>query len=648
MTIENQNAEQDLEQLLPELNEQMENRLNKLKTLQEAGEDPFEEVTYDVSHHTADIANDFETLEGKEVSVAGRIMSKRGMGKVSFCDLHDRQGKVQIFTKVDVLGEEAYAKWQNLDIGDVVGIKGEVMRTNRGEISLRNLGFTLLAKSLRPLPEKFHGLRDTDTRYRRRYLDLIMNQDVKSTFEQRSLIIKTIRNYLDSEAFMEVETPILNVIPGGAAARPFVTHHNTLDIDLYMRIAPELYLKRLIVGGLERVYEIGRNFRNEGMSVKHNPEFTMLEVYQAYTDYKGMMILAEQIISRCAMALHGSYKTTWNGVELDLTPPFQRLTMTEAVAQYSGVDFAAIEDLEAARRVAAEHNIEVRPEWGKGDILNMFFEKYVEEKLVQPTFIYDYPIEISPLTKRKPGHPDLTERFELFVCGNEFGNAYSELNDPVDQRGRFADQLARREAGDDEANRMDEDYCQALEYGMPPTGGLGIGIDRLTMMLTDSPSIRDVLLFPTMKPIAGSSAANESVAAVAEETIEPEKIDFSKVRVEPLFTDPVDFDTFSKSDVRVVKVLNCEEVPKSKKLLKFTLDDGSDKDRIILSGIKQYYTAEELIGKTLLAITNLPPREMMGVPSEGMILSAVYEDDGAEGLQLIMLSPEIPAGAKIY
>ncbi|MGI6545204.1 MAG: lysine--tRNA ligase [Fastidiosipilaceae bacterium] len=498
----NQQPDSETDAFSPqELHEQIENRLSKLVDLQNRGEDPFETVTYDVTHHAATIVDDFEQLDGQTVFVAGRLLSKRGMGKVSFCDLHDRSGKIQIFTKVDLLGEERYKQWQNLDIGDIVGIKGEVMRTRKGEVSLRNIEYELLAKSLRPLPEKFHGLRDTDTRYRQRYLDLIVNHDVRKTFESRSLIIRTIRNYLDSLNFVEVETPILNVIPGGAAARPFTTHHNALNIELFLRIAPELYLKRLIVGGMERVYEIGRTFRNEGLDIKHNPEFTLLEVYQAYTDYRGMMDLTEQIIAHCALALHGRHEVTWNGVELDLTPPFRRMTMNEAVTEYSGVNFAELSDLPAAEAVAREHDIELRPEWSTGDILNAFFEKYVEDELIQPTFIYDYPVEISPLTKRKPGAPHLTERFELFICGDEFANAYSELNDPVDQRKRFADQLARREAGDDEANRMDEDFCQALEYGMPPTGGMGMGLDRLTMLLTDSTSIRDVLLFPTMRPL---------------------------------------------------------------------------------------------------------------------------------------------------
>lgn len=486
---------------LVNVNEQMQIRMDKLKALQEQGKDPFEQVRYDVTHSCREIHEKFEVLEGQRVRVAGRLMSKRGMGKVSFCDLRDRHAAIQIFTKIDALGEEAYAAWQKLDLGDWVGVEGEVMRTQKGEISLRNMEYVLLAKGLRPLPEKFHGLQDMDTRYRRRYLDLVCNPQVRENFEKRSVIIRTIRNYLDSQEFLEVETPILNVIPGGAAARPFITHHNAMDIELYLRIAPELYLKRLIVGGLERVYEIGRQFRNEGMDTKHNPEFTLLELYQAYTDYKGMMEITEQLISRCAEAACGKTTVVWGDKEINLKPPFRRLTMCEAVLQYAGVDFDQISDFEAAKKVAEERGLEVEPGMGKGDIFNLFFETYVEDQLIQPTFIYDYPVEISPLTKKKPGSPELTERFELFINGAEFANAYSELNDPIDQRERFANQLKKRELGDEEANRMDEDFCMALEYGMPPTGGMGMGIDRLTMLLTDSSSIRDVLLFPTMKNI---------------------------------------------------------------------------------------------------------------------------------------------------
>ncbi len=498
----NQSEKQGQEQQAPELNmnEQMQIRLKKLEDLQAQGKDPFEELHYELSHHAAEISENFEALEGQNVKLAGRLMSKRGMGKVSFCDLADKSGSIQLFTKIDNLGEEAYASWQNLDIGDWVGIEGEVMRTQRGEISVRTSAYTLLAKTLRPLPEKYHGLKDTDTRYRQRYLDLIMNPDVKGAFTKRSLIIRTIRNYLDSLGFLEVETPILNVIPGGATARPFITHHNALDIDLFLRIAPELYLKRLIVGGMERVYEIGRQFRNEGLSVRHNPEFTLLELYQAYTDYKGMMEITENIIAVCSDAVNKSRKVSWQGVELNLEPPFRRLSMRDAVLEYAGIDFYEVKSDEEAFALAKEHKIELQPGWHKGDVFNAFFEEYCEDKLVQPTFIYDYPIEVSPLTKKNPGMDEITERFELFICGKEFANAYSELNNPVDQRERFAMQMAKREAGDDEANTLDEDFCVSLEYGMPPTGGMGMGIDRMVMLLTDAASIRDVLLFPTMKP----------------------------------------------------------------------------------------------------------------------------------------------------
>lgn len=492
----------DFAEELAAQNEQIEMRVRKLQTLSAQGQDPFEQVTYEVTHSCQEVVEQFETLEGQTVRLAGRLMSKRGMGKVSFCDLRDRRGHLQIFTKIDELGEAAYQEWQKLDLGDWVGVEGTVMRTQRGEISLRNQRYTLLSKCLRPLPEKFHGLQDTDTRYRRRYLDLVMNPQVREAFEKRSLILRTLRNTLDGMDFLEVETPILNTIPGGAAARPFVTHHNAMDLDLYLRIAPELYLKRLIVGGMDRVYEIGRQFRNEGMDTKHNPEFTLLELYQAYTDYKGMMAITEQLISACALAACQTTTVQWKGHEIDLKPPFRRMTMREAVMQYSGVDFDTVPDLEAARALAKAHHLEVEPSMGKGDIFNLFFEHYVEEQLIQPTFIYDYPIEISPLTKKKPGHPHLTERFELFICGSEFANAYSELNDPIDQRERFAAQLRKRELGDEEANRLDEDFCMALEYGMPPTGGMGLGVDRLAMLLTGTDSIRDVLLFPTMKPLS--------------------------------------------------------------------------------------------------------------------------------------------------
>lgn len=638
----------EVNNIAAEANEQIRFRLEKLAELRERGTDPYHETECEVTHHSQEILDHFEELEEKTVMVAGRVMSKRGMGKVSFVDLHDRDGKIQIFTKIDVLGEDAYAEWQKLDIGDLVWVKGEVFRTKRGEISIRNNEYVLLAKSLRPLPEKFHGLQDTDTRYRKRYLDLIVNPDVRDTFKKRSSIIGTIRKVLEERDFIEVETPLLNLIAGGASARPFITHHNTLDLDLYLRISPELYLKRLIVGGFERVFEIGRNFRNEGMSVKHNPEFTMIELYQAYTDYHGMMDLSEVLISEACKAVNdGSTKIEFQGTEIDLTPPFERLTMNDAIKRYTGVDFAAIESVDEAIAVAKEKGLEIDGNPGKGDIMNVFFEEFCEDKLIQPTFIYDYPIEISPLTKKKPDNPSLTERFEIFIYGSEFGNAYSELNDPADQRERFHDQLKRRNEGDDEANLPDEDFVEALEYGMPPTGGLGIGIDRLVMLLTDNASIRDVLLFPTMKPLGGKEEAD--VVAVAEPEIESvEAIDFSKVKVEPLFEDMIDFETFSKADFRAVKVLNCEAVPKSKKLLKFTLDDGSDKERVILSGIKDYYDPEALIGKTLMAICNLPPRKMMGIDSEGMIISAIHEEDGEEKLNLLVLSPRIPAGAKMY
>lgn len=630
-------------------NDQIQIRLNKLQSLQAQGQDPFEQVRFETTHSCQDIHEQFDQLEGKTVRLAGRLMSKRGMGKVSFCDLRDRRGSIQLFTKIDALGEIAYKEWQKLDLGDWVGVEGEVMRTQKGEISLRNKQYVLLAKSLRPLPEKFHGLQDTDTRYRRRYLDLIVNPQVRDTFEKRSLIIRTLRRCLDERDFLEVETPILNTIPGGAAARPFITHHNAMNLELYLRIAPELYLKRLIVGGMERVYEIGRQFRNEGMDTKHNPEFTLLELYQAYTDYKGMMEITEHLISSCAEAVCGSTTVTWNGQELNLKPPFRRMTMREAVLEYAGVDFDQVPDLESALALARERNLECTENMGRGDIFNLFFETYCEHQLIQPTFICDYPVEISPLTKKKPGHPHLTERFELFICGAEFANAYSELNDPLDQRERFEAQLRKREQGDEEANRLDEDFCLALEYGMPPTGGMGMGIDRLTMLLTQAENIRDVLLFPTMKPLGESAqkmqTSNPSVPATP---IIEEQIDFSRVQIEPLFAEHVDFETFSQLDFRAVKVKDCVAVPKSKKLLQFTLEDGTGTDRIILSGIHAYYEPEELIGKTLIAITNLPPRAMMGVQSCGMLLSAVHQEEREERLQLLMVDNRIPAGAKLY
>lgn len=658
---QNRNKQQNQHQLKQnpaaakiDVQEQVLNRLNKLEELEQVGQNPFWVTAAEQTEHSREIIDNYAVFEGKEVSVAGRIMAKRGMGKVSFVDLHDRQGNIQIFTKFDALTDEDYQAWQNLDLGDLVSVKGEVFTTQKGEISIRNQGYQLLAKCLRPLPEKFHGLTDTDTRYRKRYLDLIVNPEIKEVFEKRSKIITTLRHELEKLDFIEVETPLLNLIAGGAAARPFVTHHNTLDLNLFLRISPELYLKRLIVGGFEKVYEIGRNFRNEGMSTKHNPEFTMIELYQAYTDYNGMMEISEHLISSACMAVNGTLQIKFGEHQLDLTPPFARMTMVEAVTKYTGIDFDTIEDDAAAQIVAQEKGIgELTAGKTRGEIINIFFEEFCEEHLIQPTFIYDYPIEISPLTKKKRSDPRMTERFEIFICGAEYGNAYSELNDPRDQRERFIEQQKQREAGDEEANIPDLDFVEALEYGLPPTGGLGIGIDRLVMLLTDSASIRDVLLFPTMRPLGSQTAENESDNQADSDTFDPisteiEKLDLSKVKVEPLFEDLVDFDTFSKSDFRVVKVLNCEEVPKSKKLLKFTLNDGSGNERTILSGIKEYYKAEDLIGKTLVAITNLPERKMMGLPSQGMIISAVYEYDGAEGLNLLILDDNIPAGAKLY
>lgn len=633
-------------------------RLEKLQALEAVGANPFEITTAEQDTHSAEILEGFEAYEGKQVKVAGRLMSKRGMGKVSFSDLQDRDGRIQIFSKIDVLGEGLYKQWLNLDIGDIVAVSGEVFRTQRGEISIRNQAYTLLSKGLRPLPEKFHGLQDTDTRYRKRYLDLIMNPEVTGTFIKRSAIISTFRRVLDELDFIEVETPLLNVIAGGASARPFVTHHNALNMELFLRISPELYHKRLIIGGLERVYEIGRNFRNEGISVRHNPEFTMIELYQAYTDYHGMMEITEKLISESCMAVNGKTEIEFNGKPINLTPPFARLSMNEAILKYAGVDFNAVKDAEEAYRLALEHKVEnAAPGMAKGDIMNQFFEQFCEEQLIQPTFIYDYPIEISPLTKKKPGSDGIVERFELFINGMEFGNAYSELNDPRDQRERFMDQLRRREGGDDEANLPDEDYVEAMEYGLPPTGGLGIGIDRLVMLLTDNPSIRDVLLFPTMKSLDKERSENRASESAEDKTYDQfttniaeqtAPIDFSNVKIEPLFKDMVDFDTFSKSDFRAVKVKECIAVPKSKKLLQFTLDDGTGNDRTILSGIHAYYEPEELIGKTCIAITNLPPRAMMGIESCGMLLSAIHEEEGEEKLHLLMVDEHIPAGAKLY
>ena len=645
---------------MPDVNEQIKVRMDKLNTLQEAGKDPFQITKYDVTEHTSDIKDNFDEYEGKSVSVAGRLMAKRVMGKASFCNVADLKGNIQLYVARDAVGEETYAAFKKFDIGDIVGVKGEVFRTQKGEISIHVLEITLLTKSLQVLPEKYHGLKDTDQRYRQRYVDLIVNPEVKDTFVKRSQIIKEIRNFLDAQGFMEVETPMLVANAGGAAARPFTTHYNALDEDINLRISLELYLKRLIVGGMERVYEIGRVFRNEGVDTRHNPEFTLMELYQAYTDYYGMMDLAENMYRTVCEKVNGTAVIKYGDVEIDLSKPFERITMLDAVKKYSGVDFTQIKSDEEAKAVAKEHNIEFEERHKKGDILNLFFEEYVEEKLVQPTFVMDHPVDISPLTKRKPDAPEYTERFELFITGREMANAYSELNDPIDQRARFEAQEALKAAGDEEANSIDEDFLNALAYGMPPTGGIGFGIDRMVMLLTDSAAIRDVLLFPTMKSQgaakneANNAAQSTPVAAKVvlpvEETAEPAKveIDFSNVEVEPLFEDMVDFETFSKSDFRAVKVKECEAVPKSKKLLKFVLDDGSGVDRVILSGIHDYYEPEELVGKTLLAITNLPPRKMMGIDSCGMIISATHLVEGREGLNVLILDDKIPAGAKLY
>ena len=630
-----------------DVNELRQIRFDKLKELQDAGNDPFVITKYDVSHHSTDIKENFDSLEGKTVTVAGRLMSKRVMGKASFCNIQDLKGNIQSYVARDCIGEEEYKAFKKMDIGDIVGLKGEVFKTKTGEISLHATDLVLLSKSLQILPEKFHGLTNTDTRYRQRYIDLIMNAESKQTFINRSKIISTIRRYLDSQGFMEVETPMLVPNAGGAAARPFETHFNALDEDVKLRISLELYLKRLIVGGLERVYEIGRVFRNEGLDTRHNPEFTLMELYQAYTDYHGMMDLTENLYRFVAQEVLGTTKITYNGIEMDLGKPFERITMLDAVKKYSGVDFNEIKTLEQARAVAKEHHVEYEERHKKGDILNLFFEEFVEEHLVQPTFVMDHPIEISPLTKKKPENPDYVERFEFFMNGWEMANAYSELNDPIDQRERFKAQEELLAQGDEEANHTDEDFLYALELGMPPTGGIGFGIDRMVMLLTDSPAIRDVLLFPTMKSLDSDKKASK--ASVSETAEKPaEKIDFSKVKVEPLFEEFVDFDTFSKSDFRAVKVKECVAVPKSKKLLQFTLDDGTGTDRTILSGIHEYYEPEELVGKTCIAIVNLPPRKMMGIDSEGMLISAVHEEDGHEGLNLLMVDDHIPAGAKLY
>ena len=637
--------EQDIHQLLKVKRE-------KLANLQEAGKDPFQITKYDVTHHSTDIKNNFEELEGKTVRIAGRVMSKRVMGKASFCNVQDLPGNIQVYVARDSIGEESYADFKKYDVGDIVGIEGEVFKTKTGETSIHAAKVTLLSKSLQILPEKFHGLTNTDIRYRQRYTDLIMNQDVKDTFVKRSKIISAIRRYLDGQGFLEVETPMLVSNAGGAAARPFETHYNALDEDVKLRISLELYLKRLIVGGMERVFEIGRVFRNEGLDTRHNPEFTLMELYQAYTDYYGMMDLTENMFRYVAQEVCGTTVIPYAEETIDLGKPFERLTMVDAVKKYAGVDFDQIPDTAAAKKLADEKGVHYEERHAKGDILNLFFEEFVEEHLIQPVFIMDHPVEISPLTKRKPDKPDYVERFELFIYGREMCNAYSELNDPIDQRERFKAQEAALAAGDEEANTTDEDFMNALEIGMPPTGGIGYGIDRLVMLLTNSPAIRDVLLFPTMKSLDGVNKKNDvnNTASEAPEKnvkTESEKIDFSKVKVEPLFEEFVDFDTFSKSDFRAVKVKECVAVPKSKKLLQFTLDDGTGTDRTILSGIHAYYEPEELVGKTLIAITNLPPRAMMGIDSCGMLLSAIHEE-GEEKLHLLMVDDHIPAGAKLY
>lgn len=619
-------------------------RRDKLAELQAAGNDPYMVNTSARDTLNKDISDNFEKYENQTVTIAGRIMSKRGKGKVMFMDVYDRTGKMQVFAKFDDLGEETYKGLKKWDIGDIMECTGFVFKTKMGEVSVHATGVKLLSKSLLPLPEKYHGLKDVDLRYRQREVDLIMNPEVKETFIKRGKIVSTIRNIMDSKGFVEIETPTLNTIPGGASARPFVTYHNTLDIDMYMRIATEIPLKRLIIGGMERVYEIGRIFRNEGMDPRHNPEFTTIELYQAYTDYNGMMDITEELINKSCMAVNGTEDITYGDYEISLKAPFKRITMIDAVKEQTGVDFGEfMGDTEKAKEVAKELKLEVKPTDTWGNVLAEAFDEYVEDKLIQPTFVIDYPVEISPLTKRKKDNPLLVERFEIFVAGGELANAYTELNDPIDQRGRFEHQMMLRENGDEEANMIDEDFLTAMEYGMPPTGGMGMGIDRLVMLLTNSQTIRDVIAFPTMKPVGASKSANKPVAEPKEE-----KIDFSKVEVEPLFKDFVDFDTFSKSDFRAVKVKECTAVPKSKKLLQFTLDDGTGTDRTILSGIHAYYEPEELVGKTLIAITNLPPRAMMGIDSCGMLLSAVHEEEGEEKLHLLMVDNHIPAGAKLY
>ncbi len=645
-------AEKKTPETEAELTEVLRVRREKLAQLVEDGKDPFQITKFDVTHHSAEIKDGFDALEGKEVVVAGRMMSKRVMGKASFCNVQDLKGGIQCYVARDAVGEDSYKDFKKFDIGDIIGVRGEVFKTKTGEISIHASAVTLLSKSLQVLPEKFHGLTNTDMRYRQRYVDLIVNPEVKDTFVKRSKIIKEIRNFLDGRGFMEVETPMLVSNAGGAAARPFETHYNALNEDVKLRISLELYLKRLIVGGLEKVYEIGRVFRNEGVDTRHNPEFTLMELYQAYTDYYGMMELTENMFRYLAEKVCGSAVITYNGVEIDLSKPFARLTMNDAIKKYAGIDFDEVKTDEEAKALAKEHHIEYEERHTKGDIINLFFEEYCEKELIQPTFIMDHPLAISPLTKKKPSDPTKVERFELFINTWEMCNAYSELNDPIDQRERFAAQDAAFAAGDEEANHTDEDFLNALEYGMPPTGGIGYGIDRLVMLLTDSPAIRDVLLFPTMKPLDSDKKGSKEVSAPAEAAqaapVVEEKIDFSNVQIEPLFQDQVDFDTFSKSDFRAVKVKECEAVKKSKKLLKFVLDDGTGADRVILSGIHEYYEPEELVGKTCIAITNLPPRAMMGIDSCGMLLSAIHEEEGEEKLHLLMVDDHIPAGAKLY
>ena len=646
-------SEKNQSQNTENLGELLKIRREKLAALQEAGKNPFEITKYDVTHHSSDVKENFEELEGKSVSLAGRIMSKRVMGKASFCHVQDLKGTIQVYVARDNIGEDSYKDFKKYDIGDIVGISGEVFKTKTGEISIHATSVTLLSKSLQILPEKYHGLTNTDTRYRQRYVDLIMNEEVKDTFVKRSKIIKEIRNFLDERGFMEVETPMLVANAGGAAARPFETHYNALDEDVKLRISLELYLKRLIVGGLEKVYEIGRVFRNEGVDTRHNPEFTLMELYQAYTDYYGMMDLTESMFKYLAEKVCGSSVITYNGIEIDFGKPFERITMVDCIKKYAGIDFDEVKTDEEAKALAREKNIEFEERHTKGDIVNLFFEEFCEKNLIQPTFVMDHPLAISPLTKKKPDDPEKVERFELFINTWEMCNAYSELNDPIDQRERFAKQEEAFANGDEEANHTDEDFLNALSIGMPPTGGIGYGIDRLVMLLTDSPAIRDVLLFPTMKSLDGVNKKNDvnNTASEAPEKnvkTESEKIDFSKVKVEPLFEEFVDFDTFSKSDFRAVKVKECVAVPKSKKLLQFTLDDGTGTDRTILSGIHAYYEPEELVGKTLIAITNLPPRAMMGIDSCGMLLSAIHEEEGEEKLHLLMVDDHIPAGAKLY